>query len=164
MNNLKFIRGKRANNKKTKQAKKNNEESNEAKSDEESDDNDVDMTEETPENLEIDKLKLKEESVFEITVNKDKQSTIDEAVVITKNETDPLPFTPLPRRSAYLQLHKGYLYLYGGCFEGKNGKEITLSDLNCLNLKKLDEWKTLIEDKSFKSSDQNALKKMEEIG
>jgi hypothetical protein len=126
--------------------------------------NDVEMGVEETENLEIDKLKLKEESVFELKMNKEKQTIIDDTVVITKDPSEPLQFTPLPRRSAYLQLNKGYLYVYGGCFEDKNGKEITLTDLNYLNLKKLDEWKTLIEDKTFKSNDLNALKKMEETG
>ncbi len=84
--------------------------------------NDVKMGVEESENLEIDKLKLKEESVFEITMNKEKQTIIDDRVIITKDLSEPLPFAPLTRRNAYLQLNKGCIYLYGGCFEGKRDK------------------------------------------
>ena len=35
------------------------------------------------------------------------------------------------------------LYIYGGMMEVKD-QEITLDDLHCLNLSKLDEWKCLI--------------------
>ena len=135
------------------------------KSDDESEE-DIEMADESKENLEIDKLNLKEDSVFELKINNDKQASapvIDDTVVVT-SQAEAVPFSPLPRRNAYLQLHKGYLYLYGGCFEGKNGKEFTLTDMYCLNLKKLDEWKTLIEDKAFKKNDLNALKQMEEAG
>ena len=40
--------------------------------------NDVEMGVEETENLEIDKLKLKEESVFELKMNKEKQTIIDD--------------------------------------------------------------------------------------
>jgi hypothetical protein len=86
--------------------------------------NDVEMGVEETENLEIDKLKLKEESVFELKMNKEKQTIIDDTVVIKKDPSEPLPFTPLPRRSAYLQLNKGYLYLYGGFFRVKMEKKL----------------------------------------
>lgn len=60
-------------------------------------------------------------------------------------------FVPHARRSAYIQFHKGVLYLYGGKYENKDDKEITFNDMYSLNLKKLDEWKTLIEDKELES-------------
>jgi hypothetical protein len=108
-----------------------------------------------------------EKGVFELTINKDKTINnvqVNEDTVVFSNQGETIPFSPIPRRNAYLQLHKGYLYLYGGCFEAKNGKEYTLTDLYCLNTKKVDEWKTLLEDKAFKTNDVNALKKIEELG
>lgn len=36
------------------------------------------------------------------------------------------------------------MYLYGGTFE-VGDKQITLKDFHCLDVHKLDEWKTLIE-------------------
>lgn len=39
---------------------------------------------------------------------------------------------------------KDTLYIYGGMMEVKD-KEVTLDDLYCLNLSKLDEWKCIME-------------------
>ena len=56
---------------------------------------------------------------------------------------------PSPRRSSYMQFHKGVVYLYGGKFEDKGDKEVTFNDMYCLNAKKMDEWQLMFEDKEM---------------
>lgn len=72
----------------------------------------------------------------------------DETAVVVIEPRKDL-FVPHQRRSSYLQFHKGYLYLYGGKFEDKNGREFTFNDMYCLNLKKLDEWRVVYEDREI---------------
>lgn len=78
-------------------------------------------------------------------------STVVEDVVVTMSAPQVNAFAPHQRRSSFLQFYKGNLYLYGGKYEDKNDKEFTFNDLYCLNVKKLDEWKTLYEDKEMYS-------------
>lgn len=118
--------------------------------DEESDEKDESMTEQS--DIKMEDLKVESE-VFTLTYSNKEASTsteTEDAVVTVKN-TDQTKniFMPHPRRSSYLQFHKGILYLYGGKYEDKNDKEFTFNDLYCLNIKKLDEWKTLYEDKEL---------------
>ena len=54
---------------------------------------------------------------------------------------------PCPRMNAQLVVRNGILYVYGGTYE-QGDKQITLRDLYKLNLHKLDEWQTLIQDDS----------------
>lgn len=54
-------------------------------------------------------------------------------------------FRPSPRINCGLAIKHGILYLYGGMIE-EGEKQITFSDLYSLDLKKLDEWKTIIAD------------------
>ncbi|XP_053601872.1 kelch domain-containing protein 4 isoform X2 [Plodia interpunctella] len=51
---------------------------------------------------------------------------------------------PTPRMSAMMAIQKSTLYLYGGVLE-KEDKQFYLSDMYSLDLHKLTEWKTLIE-------------------
>ncbi|XP_047384840.1 kelch domain-containing protein 4 isoform X2 [Sciurus carolinensis] len=51
---------------------------------------------------------------------------------------------PCPRSSAMLAVKHGLLYVYGGMFEAGN-RQVTLSDLYCLDLHKMEEWKALVE-------------------
>ena len=51
---------------------------------------------------------------------------------------------PCPRSNAMLAVKHGHLYLYGGMFEAGN-RQVTLSDLYCLDLHKMDEWTVLVE-------------------
>ncbi|XP_051024624.1 kelch domain-containing protein 4 [Acomys russatus] len=51
---------------------------------------------------------------------------------------------PCPRSSAMLAVKHGLLYVYGGMFEAGD-RQVTLSDLYCLDLHKMEEWKTLVE-------------------
>ncbi|CAK7317397.1 Kelch domain-containing protein 4 [Vulpes lagopus] len=51
---------------------------------------------------------------------------------------------PSPRSNAMLAVKHGRLYLYGGMFEAGD-RQITLSDLYCLDLQKMQEWTALVE-------------------
>lgn len=50
---------------------------------------------------------------------------------------------PRARMNAGLVICRGQLYLYGGLFE-IGSKQITLSDLYSLDIRKMDKWKVLI--------------------
>ncbi|XP_048648568.1 kelch domain-containing protein 4 isoform X4 [Marmota marmota marmota] len=51
---------------------------------------------------------------------------------------------PCPRSSAMLAVKHGLLYVYGGMFEAGD-RQVTLNDLYCLDLHKMEEWKVLVE-------------------
>uniref|UniRef100_A0A8D0ZDP8 Kelch domain-containing protein 4 n=1 Tax=Sus scrofa TaxID=9823 RepID=A0A8D0ZDP8_PIG len=51
---------------------------------------------------------------------------------------------PSPRSNAMLAVKHGRLYLYGGMFEAGD-RQVTLSDLYCLDLHKMDAWTALVE-------------------
>ena len=104
---------------------------------------------------EMNKLQIKEneQQVFALSYsNKQDASQKEEPKeVVTFTDLPPEPFLPHTRRSALMQVHKGILYVYGGCIEAANEKEISLCDMHCLNVKKMDEWKTLFEDKNVEN-------------
>ncbi|CAF1578206.1 unnamed protein product, partial [Didymodactylos carnosus] len=50
---------------------------------------------------------------------------------------------PTARMNASMVIKQGILYLYGGIKELTEKKQITLGDFYCLNLHKMDAWKTL---------------------
>lgn len=51
---------------------------------------------------------------------------------------------PSPRSNTMLAVKHGRLYLYGGMFEAGD-RQVTLSDLYCLDLHKMEEWTVLVE-------------------
>ena len=114
------------------------------------------LNENIDESLGVDMLSLKQQetnsdSVFQLTLSKETRDSSEKFDIKLKEPQTPSElFLPQARRSSYLQFHKGILYMYGGRFEEKDDKEITLNDMYCLNLKKLDEWKVLFEDKELK--------------
>jgi hypothetical protein len=124
-------------------------------SEEESDDNEKETIKEN-EILKVDELKLNEigevENLedFKLTYSEknSNKSHCDKSVDLVNQQK--LLFQPHPRRSSYLQFHKSILYLYGGRFEDYEDRELTMNDMYCLNLKKLDEWKILHDDKDLK--------------
>ena len=110
-------------------------------------------SETTPISVDQLSLETKEDSPFQLTISaKETVDNMDTVVVVQNEEAGKQPdvFLPHPRRSSYLQFHKGILYLFGGKFEDIDDKEITLNDLYSLNMKKLDEWNVLYEDPEFK--------------
>uniref|UniRef100_A0A8C6AMD8 Kelch domain containing 4 n=1 Tax=Monodon monoceros TaxID=40151 RepID=A0A8C6AMD8_MONMO len=60
------------------------------------------------------------------------------------NEAGVPAVEPSPRSSAMLAVKHGRLYLYGGMFEAGD-RQVTLSDLYCLDLHKMEEWTVLVE-------------------
>lgn len=122
-----------------------------------SEDEEVDEDEEEtkPESLDMESLKLKPESAedsgtFTISYSSPTTSKLaaESSEVDVISSSTPV-FMPHPRRSSYLQFHKGVLYLYGGKFENEEEKEFTFNDMYALNVKKLDEWKTIYQDKDM---------------
>uniref|UniRef100_A0A8B9XCV4 Kelch domain containing 4 n=1 Tax=Bos mutus grunniens TaxID=30521 RepID=A0A8B9XCV4_BOSMU len=59
-------------------------------------------------------------------------------------EAGVAPVEPSPRSNAMLAVKHGRLYLYGGMFEAGD-RQVTLSDLYCLDLHKMEEWMVLVE-------------------
>nr|XP_011751701.1 kelch domain-containing protein 4 [Macaca nemestrina] len=55
----------------------------------------------------------------------------------------PIP-GPCPRSNAMLAVKHGVLYVYGGMFEAGD-RQVTLSDLHCLDLHRMEAWKALVE-------------------
>ena len=51
---------------------------------------------------------------------------------------------PGPRSNAMLAVKHGRLYLYGGMFDAGDS-QVTLSDLYCLDLHKMQDWTALVE-------------------
>nr|XP_055220447.1 kelch domain-containing protein 4 isoform X5 [Gorilla gorilla gorilla] len=51
---------------------------------------------------------------------------------------------PCPRSNAMLAVKHGVLYVYGGMFEAGDC-QVTLSDLHCLDLHRMEAWKALVE-------------------
>lgn len=105
-----------------------------------------------------------EDGVFTLTLSKsttgsseNKDENQNDVVIETKPQHNKT--NPHPRRSSYIQFHKGLLYLYGGRFDDKEETEITFNDMYSLNMKKLDEWKIIYEDPEFKTE----LKKADDL-
>jgi len=136
--------------------------SNNGEEDEEEDDNEDDLNEsstaEKPDEIrDLEQLKIEEvatpketNNAFTLTYEAKTTSSEDTVVVVNKPQNAENVLLPHPRRSSYLQFHKGSIYLYGGKYEEKDDKEITFNDMYTLNVKKLDEWKMLFEDNDLK--------------
>jgi hypothetical protein len=126
------------------------------------------------ENLNIKQIENNSSEVFTLSYNAPKSSSSDPSnkntdeavVVVTQNDIQNNILMPHIRRSSFLQFHKGILYLYGGKYEDQDEKEYTFKDMFFLNLKKLDEWKVLFEDKEteeeLRKSEQRRNAEMEE--
>ncbi len=109
------------------------------------------------EELKINSDETNESEVFQLTLaTKDVISNEDVQVKIAAPNLVNA-FLPHPRRSSFLQFHKSNLYLYGGKFEDRDDKELTLNDMYSLNLKKLDEWNIICEDKELKLENSSGI-------
>lgn len=90
----------------------------------------------------VEKTTIADDGVFKITLGPSKSETGNTSV----KETDgPKTFQPAKRMNCGLAIKRGSLFLYGGMFEDGD-REITYADMYSLDLKKLDEWKTIIAD------------------
>lgn len=90
----------------------------------------------------IETTTISDDGIFKVTVGPAPTSTSNTS---TSTEQSTKIFQPSPRINCGLAIKHGILYLYGGMFEDGD-KQITLCDFYSLDLKKLDEWKTLIPD------------------
>jgi hypothetical protein len=124
----------------------------------------IDESEGSDQDENISEEKTIEDGVFTLRLSKpatasseNKDENENELVIETKPQNNKT--NPHPRRSSYIQYHKGLLYLYGGRFDDKEETEITFNDMYSLNFKKLDEWKIIYEDPEFKTE----LKKADEL-
>lgn len=90
----------------------------------------------------IEATTISDDGVFKVTLGPTPSSSVNETS--TLNSATKL-FNPSPRINSGLAIKHGTLYLYGGMFEDGD-KQITFNDLYSVDLKKLDEWKTLIPD------------------
>ncbi|MED6108572.1 hypothetical protein PIB30_025395 [Stylosanthes scabra] len=107
---------------------------------------------------ETEELECEEGEIDDISQNISSNITITDGETIAKSEGKPkesraktdvqsssLPevVKPCGRINSCMAVGKDTLYIYGGMMEIKD-QEITLDDLYCLNLSKLDEWKCII--------------------
>lgn len=90
----------------------------------------------------IESTTISDDGVFKVTLSR--TPTASNSDRTTSNEIVKL-FRPSPRINSGLAIKHSVLYLYGGMFEDGD-KQITFSDLYSLDLKKLEEWKTIITD------------------
>ncbi|CAB4061492.1 Probable phosphorylase b kinase regulatory subunit beta,Phosphorylase b kinase regulatory subunit beta [Lepeophtheirus salmonis] len=83
----------------------------------------------------------------EMTEEKEKEpATVTvESGAFTITSTKSNVFTPSPRYGSGLVVKQGLLYLYGGVVEDSKSRQITLRDFYTLDLRKLEEWETIIE-------------------
>ncbi|KAK2085634.1 kelch domain containing 4 [Saguinus oedipus] len=61
----------------------------------------------------------------------------------SEEASSPVP-GPCPRSNAMLAVKHGVLYVYGGMFEAGD-RQVTLGDLHCLDLHRMEAWKALVE-------------------
>lgn len=84
--------------------------------------------------------KVVSDGVFTVTVGPSQSSS---AFTYAESSMTTGVFSPPPRINAGMVIKRGILYLFGGMFEDGD-KLLTLNDFYALDLKKLDEWQTII--------------------
>ena len=89
---------------------------------------------------------ISDDGIFKVTVGPAMTSTSDKKVV---GESQAKIFQPSPRINCGLAIKHGVLYLYGGMCEDGD-KQITFNDFYSIDLKKLEEWKTIVADDTSK--------------
>lgn len=106
------------------------------------------IAEEAEEDMEIEQpLKqttISDDGVFKVSIGP--STTTQSSSTSKDNPNDACNvFIPSPRMNCGLAVKHGILYLYGGMFEDGD-KQITFNDFYTIDLKKIDEWKTIIAD------------------
>ena len=84
------------------------------------------------------------DSVFTVTIGPQGDSSVGDAEG-GGTRSSAAPFVPHARMNSMLAVKHGVLYMYGGLYE-EGEKQLTLSDIYSLDLRKLDEWHTLVSD------------------
>ncbi|CAH0546671.1 unnamed protein product [Brassicogethes aeneus] len=90
----------------------------------------------------VESTTISDDGIFKVTVGP-VPVTSSTSLLQTLEETQL--FRPSPRINAGMAIKHGILYLYGGMSE-EGDKQITFNDFYSLDLKKLDEWKTIVHD------------------
>nr|XP_022920971.1 kelch domain-containing protein 4-like [Onthophagus taurus] len=85
---------------------------------------------------------IADDGVFKVTIGP--AASTSNTTQMESGKDDDI-FVPCPRMNCGLAVKHGILYLYGGMFEDGD-RQVTLCDFYSLDLKKLDEWKTIIGD------------------
>ena len=88
-------------------------------------------------------VKTFDDGIFTVTIAAAHTDTSVSDSPETGCETQTNCFMPCPRMNPMLCVRHGTLFLYGGVFEDGD-RQVTLSDFYCLDLHKMDEWKTII--------------------
>lgn len=109
----------------------------------------IEMEEDQEEGMEVEEIKeavekttIADDGVFKITLGPSQSGTNSTSLPISNAAPT---FQPAKRMNCGLAVKRGCLFLYGGMFEDGD-KQVTYSDLYSLDLKKLDEWKTIVAD------------------
>lgn len=89
----------------------------------------------------IESTTIADDGIFKLTISND----VERSVNVSNMSQEIKHFQPRPRINCGMAIKHGILYLYGGLYEDGD-KQITLQDFYALDLKKLDEWKILIDD------------------
>ena len=85
-----------------------------------------------------------EERVFKVTVGPQSTYSAEGGASANVGSGQTEVFMPSPRMNALLAVNNGVLYLYGGMFEDGD-RQYTFSDFYAIDIHKLDEWNTVIE-------------------
>ncbi|CAH1179032.1 unnamed protein product [Phaedon cochleariae] len=123
--------------KESKARRRKNKDGDDIDDEEEEDQMDVEKTKEK-----VEPTTISDDGIFKVTLGPAQTNSITN---ITNTDTTVKTFQPSPRMNCGLAIKHGILYLYGGMFEDGD-KQFTFSDMYSLDLKKLDEWKTVIAD------------------
>ena len=86
-----------------------------------------------------------DDGIFTVTVAAPRSNAASALSDTTEPVCDPQTdcFMPCPRMNPLMCVQHGTLFLYGGVFEDGD-RQVTLSDFYFLDLRKMDEWKTII--------------------
>ncbi|KAJ8919748.1 hypothetical protein NQ315_006277 [Exocentrus adspersus] len=95
----------------------------------------------------VESTTISDDGIFKVTLGPAAASSVP-AFACT-SEVAAKVFQPSPRINSGLAIKHGVLYLYGGMYEDGD-RQITFSDFYAVDLKKLDEWKTIIADDTSK--------------
>ncbi|XP_043248419.1 kelch domain-containing protein 4-like [Colletes gigas] len=105
-----------------------------------SEDEDEDVNEAQKSSAPIESTIVDDDGIFTVTIGSTSAITTHK-----KENTHEDVFVPCPRINPGLAVKHNVLYLYGGMFENGD-RQYTLNDLYSLDCRKLDEWRTIIED------------------
>ena len=84
-----------------------------------------------------------DDGVFTVTISGKSEAATNMLSDVGDTSVANDSFIPCPRMNPMLAVKNGTLFLYGGAFENGD-RQVTLSDFYSIDLRRMDEWKTLI--------------------